>query len=167
MTAQRRPLPIRDAEPGDLDILAQLEAATFRSSWSRSALARQLAADHGVTLVGTADDRRSVCAYASFQIVLDQAELLRIAVASAHRRAGWGKALLHAGWHRLRPCGVRIVHLEVRDNNTEAVSSYQAKGFQITGQRGKYYQDPAADALPDDTRDLIQTSCPARWTGVC
>lgn len=83
-------------------------------------------------------------AVAGFLVLLPlppgEAEVLNLAVAPACKRRGIGRALL------AQTTG-RILHLEVRASNTEALSFYRSLGFQTSGRRRNYYLDPAEDAI--------------------
>lgn len=138
----------RPAAPDDLDALAQLESKAFHAPWSYKALAAELAKNTTACwlLDGPATDARSTVAYACFQVLLDEAELLRIAVDPAARRQGLAHKLLTHGLEQLRQRGVQTCHLEVRADNTAAVGLYERLGFQTVGRRRGYYRD-GADAL--------------------
>lgn len=78
-------------------------------------------------------------AYAFFQTVLDQSDLLLIVVDSDHRRHGLGNTLLTEAIKALATRGVVSVFLEVRESNTPAIALYDAMGFEVTGRRKGYY----------------------------
>ncbi|MEL6913919.1 MAG: GNAT family N-acetyltransferase [Pseudomonadota bacterium] len=84
-----------------------------------------------------------VCAredgYAVARRVLDEAELLLIAVVPEARRSGVATALLDALAAALRAEGVTRLLLEVMEANEGAVAFYRARGFRETGRRAGYY----------------------------
>lgn len=90
--------------------------------------------------------------YAAFRLGLDEAELLRVAVAPECRRAGIGRALVAAGLAHLAALGLDSCHLEVRAGNDPALALYAGLGFLRVGLRPRYYRD-GTDALLL-TRDL-------------
>jgi len=71
----------------------------------------------------------------------EEAELLRIAVHPAHRRAGLAAALLQASERDLRREGIRTLLLEVRVSNAAARALYAAEGWREAGLRKAYYKD--------------------------
>ena len=78
------------------------------------------------------------CGFALGRIVLDDAELLLIAVKPLARGKGIGKRLLD---HMIRAAAARgaaRLHLEVRDGNP-ALRLYGEKGFEPIGRRKSYY----------------------------
>ena len=71
--------------------------------------------------------------------VLDEAELLLIAISPTQQRRGLGKQLLTAVINNLRTCDVARLFLEVRASNAPAQALYaQAGGVQV-GVRKRYY----------------------------
>lgn len=77
--------------------------------------------------------------YALARTILDEAELLLIAVLPEARRAGHGGALLAALEQALVARGVKRLFLEVMEANTAAVAFYRRRGFKETGRRAEYY----------------------------
>ncbi len=77
--------------------------------------------------------------------VLDEAEVLTIAVASEHRRKGLAAALLADHLSTLAMERVRRLFLEVDEGNTAARALYARFGFVEKGRREGYYRK--ADGL--------------------
>jgi len=71
--------------------------------------------------------------------VMDEAELLLLAVRPAARRRGVGRALLRSAMAEARTRGVRRMHLEVRAGN-DAIALYRLAGFAKVGERRNYYR---------------------------
>jgi ribosomal-protein-alanine N-acetyltransferase len=89
------------------------------------------------------------------RLVLDEAEILSVAVASARRGRGLARQLLDTNLRRLAARGARSVFLEVDEANVPARRLYRGAGFQEVGRRESYYsaaQDSAALIL---RRDLV------------
>jgi [ribosomal protein S18]-alanine N-acetyltransferase len=89
---------------------------------------------------------QGVLGYALFRRVLDEAELLRLAVQPAARCRGIGRRLQEEGLQHLRRLGVRTAHLEVRCDNEAAIHIYETSGWRRHGVRRRYYRD-GTDAL--------------------
>jgi ribosomal-protein-alanine N-acetyltransferase len=53
---------------------------------------------------------------------------------------------------------VRLIVLEVRPSNREAISLYESFGFRVTGRRHGYYYDTGEDALVMETRLPVDSS---------
>jgi len=71
--------------------------------------------------------------------ILDEAELLLLAVAPPMRRRGVGGALLRGVIAEAQGRGLSRLHLEVRAGNG-AIGLYLANGFAKTGERPAYYR---------------------------
>lgn len=125
--------------------VAELEAACFSMPWSEKAIAGELANPLSLWLVATDDDR--VVGYAGSQSVMDQADMMNIAVDSQFRRQGVAGSLVDALICRLCEKKVTSLTLEVRVSNDAAISLYAAKGFAEVGRRPNYYSRPKEDAL--------------------
>ncbi len=86
-------------------------------------------------------------AFALFSQVLDEAELLTIAVDPAHQRRGLARGTLVAAEASLAASGVKTIHLEVAADNTNAIRLYQALNYQITSRRKNYYRRAGGDRV--------------------
>ena len=88
-----------------------------------------------------------VLGFAAFRRIVNEAELMNLAVDPAHQHRGVARTLLEAGNRRLIQAGVRRVFLEVRTSNKPALSLYYAAGFAIHSLRKDYYHGPREDAF--------------------
>jgi [ribosomal protein S18]-alanine N-acetyltransferase len=77
--------------------------------------------------------------FALCRAILDEAELLLIAVKPQTSRHGVGSRLLRAVIDSARVRGIAKLFLEVRANNP-AIALYAAHGFTKVGQRRDYYR---------------------------
>lgn len=80
------------------------------------------------------------------RVVLDESEIVTLAVAPAVRRQGLAEALLRAARDQAWRQGADKMFLEVDVNNTAARALYDKLGFQPIGRRAGYYAS-GADAL--------------------
>ncbi len=96
-------------------------------SWARLAL-------DGATPLGFSLCRRLV----------DESELLLVAVVHAARGRGIGSALLAAAADDARAHDTRVMFLEMRDGNAAASALYRAQGFVEVGRRRDYYRGVGA-----------------------
>lgn len=134
---------IRPATEADLEAMARIEKESFSDPWSKWTLRGMI--QRGGALVATLGD--SLVGYLFEHSAAHQGEILNLAVERAHRRRGVGRALLEAALENMRPRGVRLVFLEVRESNLGAQRFYQRLGFRQVGRRRKYYRKPPEDAL--------------------
>lgn len=142
---------LRPASPADLAGLVSLERVAFSDPWSEAQLAEALASPQCLALV--IDTGGSLAGYLIGRVVLDEAEILTLAVHPDHRRHGLGRRLLLAAMAWMSERGVRSVWLEVRVSNIGAQALYTGAGFTPSGVRRGYYRRPMEDALVL-TRDL-------------
>jgi len=80
-------------------------------------------------------------AFAIWQVASDECELLSIAVNVAERGKGYAKALMEHSHKELAKQGLNKFFLEVRENNTVAISLYKKLGYEKISERKKYYAD--------------------------
>ena len=90
-----------------------------------------------------------IVSYAVLMPVLDEAELLTIAVAPNQQRKGLGRLMLLDVLHWAQTQAIRKIFLEVRVSNLAAIALYRTTGFVEIGRRRGYYQhaDGREDAL--------------------
>ena len=128
----------------DVPQVAALEAACFSDPWSAQILSNELQNELSLWLV--AKDGDTVLGYVGSQSVLDEADMMNLAVRESARRQGIAKALVLALCRALSKEGVRSLTLEVRDSNEPAIRLYEALGFAQVGKRPNYYFHPKEDA---------------------
>jgi ribosomal-protein-alanine N-acetyltransferase len=92
----------------------------------------------------------TVAGFALSRAIMDEAELLLIAVDPAHRGGGIGGALLRSTIAACEDRGVKRLHLEVRANNP-AVALYARHGFARAGVRRNYYRSRTGEAFDAHT----------------
>lgn len=135
------------------DALAALHGAAFTMPrpWTAGEFAALLA-DRTVFLVAEAEG------FALGRVVLDEAELLTIAVAPGARRQGAGTRLM-ARWEAAAAArGAARAVLEVAADNAPARALYAARGFRPAGLRRGYYRRP--DGLRIDALVLARSLSP-------
>ena len=138
-------IAVEPGTPEQIDsVMRVMDAAfgdKFGEAWTRSQLSGILPMG-GVFLV-LARDRttNSTIGFSLFRTVVDESELLLIAVLPKRHRCGVGTLLLDDFLDRAREGGIGRVHLEVRDGNP-AIAMYEAAGFSPVGRRRNYYHAP-------------------------
>ena len=117
--------------------LEQLHALCFTQPrpWSATEFSEVLASP-GVILVTLESG------FALARAMLDEAEILTIAVLPKLRQRGLGRQLLHRLETRLFAKNTRYLHLEVSKKNNAALALYYASGFTESGRRSGYYSGP-------------------------
>lgn len=133
----------RVATEADLEALLALEKACFDKPWSKPQLATLVNAYPGEATAREfallQEHDRQAIAYIGWQIVLDEATLLSLAVHPDFRRRGLAKMLLHRSLEQLRKHAVQRLLLEVSEHNGAAQALYLGEGFTLDGVRKDYY----------------------------
>lgn len=132
--------------PDDLEALCALEKSSFARPWSKKLLADELA--RPLSLVRLARPVSGpAAAWLCARVLPPEAELLRIAVAPAHRRRGLAGRLLAELEAELVGRRIETLHLEVAATNRAAINLYRTFGFVPTGRRSGYYDRGRTAAL--------------------
>ena len=126
--------------------VAELERICFGTeAWSEKSVASELNNPLSFWLVAVDGDR--VAGYVGSQTVLDESDMMNVAVHPDYRKQGIATALIVGLVEELRNRGSRCLTLEVRASNENAISVYQKLHFQEVGRRKNYYRNPKEDAL--------------------
>jgi len=118
-------------------ILATAFDADYYEAWSVEQIVEALALPNTV-LLGCEMHSRHL-GFALMRTLLDESELLLIALAGDARRRGLGSLLLTEVINLVREQGARRLFLEVRVNNF-AAKFYEHQNFRVIGVRPNYYR---------------------------
>ena len=130
-------LLFRPMQAGDLECVAALAREAEPFGWTLRNFQDALASGYRCT-VGVVGD--AIVGYSVVSHVLDECELLEIAVAPAFQGRGYGCALLErAKRDAAAGCAV-VMRLEVRESNARARGMYSRHGFAEDGIRRNYYR---------------------------
>jgi [ribosomal protein S18]-alanine N-acetyltransferase len=133
------PSVVRFATAADVPALVALEQHSFPDPWPEDSLAQEVEGPGTLVLIAAQSYTAPPLGYAAYRAMGAEAELLRLAVASAARRRGVARALLAAGRRHLAGFGCDTCFLEVRADNAAAIALYEAEGFHPIGRRPGYY----------------------------
>ena len=125
--------------------VAELEKLCFRDPWSENSVASEL--HNALSLWLVAVDGERVAGYVGSQTVMDESDMMNVAVHPDYRKQGIATALILGLVEELRKRGSRSLTLEVRASNETAISVYSKLDFQEVGRRKNYYRNPREDAL--------------------
>jgi ribosomal-protein-alanine N-acetyltransferase len=121
-----------------------LREAREAATWSEEALRETVKLPGVAAFVSERDG--AISGIVVGRQVLDEAEILNLAVKMGMRRQGEGRALVGHMLNRFAECPVSRVFLEVRESNAGAIAFYRGLGFEAVGTRRDYYQDPKESA---------------------
>jgi [ribosomal protein S18]-alanine N-acetyltransferase len=150
MAIRRNPRPsacvVRKCQLDDVlsiqKILAESPQAAF---WSLQAIEDVLRQSWVTALVS--EQGGEVTGFLVGRRLMDEGEILNLAIHIKHRKHGHGHALVNALLDQYQRLAVSRLFLEVRESNADAIHFYQSLGFQQTGRRPTYYRDPPEAAL--------------------
>ena len=129
----------------DIDLEAfvpsELGASAEDSRIVRERSLREELARPWARLRAARDESGTVLGYALFWHVVDELQLLNVAVAIPARRRGIGRALVQDLIAYARAHGVVRILLDVRASNAAAIALYEQLGFTRFNVRERYYAD--------------------------
>ena len=133
-------IEVRPMRWWDIDVVDPLEQELFPlDPWSIDQWWRELAQLHNHYFV--VESAGELCGYAGLSISGSDADIQTIAIADSFQGKGIGRKLLNQLVARSRELGVTYIFLEVRSDNTSALSMYSSFGFAEISKRAKYYPD--------------------------
>ena len=140
----RREMTITQMKTAHVPQVARLEKLCFTDPWSEQSVASELGNPLSLWLV--AEENGAVLGYIGSQTVMDESDMMNVAVHPDYRRRGIGQALVLTLAQRLKEKGSRSLALEVRTSNAPAIALYEKLGFTRAGLRKNYYRNPKEDA---------------------
>jgi [ribosomal protein S18]-alanine N-acetyltransferase len=146
-------IEIRPLGLSDLNSIDSIERRAYRTPWSRSMFASELAKASSVCL-GAWEGERLV-GYCVNSRYVDAWHIMNVAVDPDYQRRGVATHLLERLFELTRDDQRRGYTLEVRMSNEAGIGLYERLGFIRQGIRRAYYTDNREDALimwrdPDD-----------------
>ena len=131
----------------DIEEVVEIERLSNSHPWTERNFHDALASGY---LCLVARDHGAVSGFAVARLLMDEAELLLIAVTPAMRRQGVALLLWIELAERLQASAARTVHLEVRESHLSAQAFYRSRGFARSGVRPKYYPNGAHESERED-----------------
>ena len=126
--------------------VAELEKLCFGTeAWSEKSVASEL--ENKLALWIVADDDGKVLGYVGSQTVMEETDMMNIAVHPDCRKQGIATGLIVGLIGALKLQGSHSLTLEVRASNAPAITLYEKLGFLQVGLRKNYYRNPKEDAL--------------------
>lgn len=136
---------IRRMTAEDVPAVAELESRCFTDAWSEDIFEESLLFTNQIFFVLTEENQ--LVGYCGLMTVLDEGQILNIAVDESCRRKGYGRLLMNAMFKYGAEQGISLYTLEVRESNVAAQKMYESFGFHETGRRKNYYTEPVETAI--------------------
>ena len=138
-------IDIRRLGLSDLNAIEAIEQRAYRTPWSRSMFASELAKGSSICLGAFEGDQ--LVGYVVNSRYVDAWHVMNVAVDPDQQRRGIATRLLEHLFELTRDDQRRGYTLEVRVSNKEAIGLYESLGFVRQGLRRGYYTDNREDAL--------------------
>lgn len=152
-------ITLRPMREEDLEQVLEIESASFSRPWTKRHFLDELESPFGHPFVAFVSDG-TLAGYLCLKQLLDEAEILDVAVAAAMRGRGVGGRLVREAITLARERGAVVLSLEVREGNDAAISLYRRLGFHEVGRRKRYY-DNGEDAVLMDIHISEAGECDA------
>ena len=138
-----------------MEAVANIESLVQpQDAWTYKTLVEMLEQDsmHMLIVYKQEDkaDNNKVVSYCLYQVVFEQAEILRIGTHPDYQRQGIASQIFAKLNEELKNNQVESLLLEVRADNAPAIALYEQQAFAVIHKRKGYYKvphQPAIDAL--------------------
>lgn len=136
---------IKEIQKNDAPRVAEIEKECFSTPFSESDILGYLespiwhflGAYNGTKLLG----------YISFTVIIDECQIVNVAVSVDSRKMGIGNLLVLGMLDYTKALGVNKAYLEVRESNIGAISLYKKHGFLPVGVSKNHYSQPTENAI--------------------
>ena len=137
-------ITIEDASIRYLDRLYEIEMECFeKEAFTKQQIAYLLNDYNSISLV--AKENEKIVGFIIGRIHVERKSLvghiLTIDISPAHRQKGIAVKLLQEIERIFKEKGVKLCHLEVREDNVAALSLYQKSGYKKIGRLKNYYEN--------------------------
>ncbi|MDQ6999228.1 MAG: ribosomal protein S18-alanine N-acetyltransferase [Mariprofundus sp.] len=137
-------ITLRAGNSEDVEAVYQLNREVFSECWSRTSIYSAIESGYDLQLC---ESQGCIIAYLLSLNVLDQVEIMQIAVSSDYRRQGLASRMTNS-FVASHP-EVTSMMLEVRLSNDAARACYARLGFEEVGYRKNYYAPDASGFCED------------------
>lgn len=136
---------IREMTLQDVPAVAEIEKACFSLPWSEQSLVDSVVREDTMFLV--CEDAQEIVGYIGMYLSFDEGDITNVAVSPAHRKMGYGEAIVSKAVELAKEKQLEMILLEVRVSNVPAISLYKKMGFEEIGMRKNFYEHPVEDAI--------------------
>ena len=147
-------MTFREMTVEDLEQVVEIENRLFSDPWSKEGFFTFLTKEN--TMFFVIEEKEKILAYCSMQTVLDEGDILNVAVSPDRQREGIGYFLVDSMLKMAEMIGIHIVHLEVREGNGTARRLYERLGFKEDGLRKNYYTETVEEQMAVPVEEMIK-----------
>ena len=137
---------IRMMTAADLSEVLPIEEACFSDPWSQQGFEDSLN-ERSAHLLVIESEEGCVAGYACLYQVVDEGEIVNVAIDPKQRQKGYGAKLVRALMQHGQSLGAERFFLEVRKSNVAGRALYTSLGFIECGIRKGFYENPKEDAI--------------------
>nr|WP_298892011.1 ribosomal protein S18-alanine N-acetyltransferase [uncultured Acinetobacter sp.] len=135
--SKTQPIQIRIMQASDIDTVCRIEQQVQFHPWTASQFADSVERYQSTVV----EQDGEILGFCIMQKVLDEANLLLMAIDPKYQGQGLGTTMLNDAITRLGSACVQIF-LEVRESNLSAIALYEKVGFHQIDLRKNYYPAP-------------------------
>lgn len=136
---------LREMEEKDSEQIAKLEKEIFKDAWTQTGIEETWGEPHSFIIV--AKEEGKIVGYCIVYCVLDEAEIVKVAVKQSERHKGVGSRLLEETEKICLKRNIARILLEVRESNVTARKFYTKQKFVADGIRKNFYENPMENAI--------------------
>lgn len=122
----------------DLENIKDILTTEFDDFWNYNVLKQELLNENSCYFVAK-DTSGIIQGFAGVQFVLDETNIMNIVTKKSYRNQGIGSLLLEKLIAFSKENNMRLITLEVNENNSSALALYNKFGFKTMGVRKNYY----------------------------
>ena len=138
-------MTFREMTVEDLEQVVEIENRLFSDPWTKEGFFTFLTKEN--TMFFVIEEKEKILAYCSMQTVLDEGDILNVAVSPDRQREGIGYFLVDSMLKMAEMIGIHIVHLEVLEGNVKIYV-----GFMFAW---KWRDDAPSETMADCADDKI------------
>ena len=137
---------IRPMTECDLENVLLIEKACFSDPWTFQGFKDSLN-EASAHLIVIENEETDIVGYACLYQVVDEGEIVNVAIDPKYRQKGYGAKLVGALMELGKNLGAQCFFLEVRKSNDAGRALYSSLGFFECGIRKGFYDNPKEDAV--------------------
>ncbi len=130
----------RPLQQGEYASAAKLEQECLNTAWSEDQIAN---IPENAYYIG-AFDGNELCGIGSAYFVLDECQVMNIAVSPQYRKKGVGTRIMNEIINKSLEKNCEFISLEVAEDNISAIALYEKSDFVAIGKRKNFYGTTSA-----------------------